>query len=216
MASENYGRLKLLFVDDAAHTRLMLREMLRNTKWSHAEYADCVAAAFDAIRANPPDIVFTDWNMPGQNGLDLIHDIRERLDSPDPLLPVILLTAAGDAEHVMSASKAGASGFLVKPISMSRIIEGVTKVVTQQRPFVVSPRYKGPDRRTGGQAADGERRGQNKLAQDTIVLPPDGLLLAKVRGDPQALREAMRLRSEKIAVVRGVMRDQRRTAAAVR
>ena len=212
MATENYGRLKLLFVDDTAHTRLMLREMLRNTKWSHAEFAESAAAAFEAIQANLPDLVFTDWNMPGQNGLDLIHNIRERLDSPDPLLPVILLTAAGDAEHVMSARKAGALGFLVKPISMSRIIERVTNAVTQQRPFIVSPGYKGPDRRNAGQLAESERRGQDGLPPDAIVVPPDGLLLAKVRGDPEALREAMRRRSEAIAIVRRVVREQRRAA----
>lgn len=96
MPSENYGRLKLLFIDDAPHTRLLLREMLRNTNWSHAEFVDSAKAAIAQIKANPPDVVFTDWQMPGQSGLDLIRAIREFPDLPDPLLPVILLTAKGE------------------------------------------------------------------------------------------------------------------------
>jgi CheY-like chemotaxis protein len=60
VATESYGRLKLLFVDEAAHTRLMLREMLRNTQWPQAAFADSAAAAFQQIRANVPDVVITD------------------------------------------------------------------------------------------------------------------------------------------------------------
>ena len=161
MATENYGRLKLLFVDDAAHTRLMLREMLRKTDWSQVEFADSAAAAFKQIKANLPDLVITDWQMPGESGLDLIRAIRERPDSPDRLLPVILLTASGDAEHVLGARKAGATDFLVKPISMNRIVERVINAVTRPRPFIVSPTYKGPDWRRAGHSGrwQGRRSG---------------------------------------------------------
>ena len=78
--------------------------------WRTADIVDSVAAAYRVIQAEPPDLVFTDWQMPGESGLDLIRYIRERPDSPDPLLPVILLTANGDAEHVLRARKAGADG----------------------------------------------------------------------------------------------------------
>lgn len=202
MSGEHYGRLRLLFVDDASHTRLLLREMLRNTEWTNVEFADSAASAFEQIKANPPDIVFTDWQMPGKNGLDLMHAIRSRPDSPDPLLPVILLTAVGDAEHVLDALNAGAAGFLVKPISLSRITERVVSVVTRQRPFIVSPSYIGPDRRRIGQSMNGELRSQVQLPPDAIVLPPDGLLLARVKGESKAIREAVRRRAEAIAVVR--------------
>jgi CheY-like chemotaxis protein len=81
----------------------MLREMLRTTKWPQAEFADSAASAFQQIRANVPDLVINDWQMPGESGLDLIRMIRQHRDSPDRLLPVILLTANGDAEHVIGA-----------------------------------------------------------------------------------------------------------------
>ena len=202
--AEHYERLKLLFVDDAQYTRFLLREILRGTHWTNAEIVGSAAEAFERIIAEPPDLVFTDWQMPGQSGLDLIRDIRLRPDSPDPLLPVILLTANGDVEHVISAREAGASGYLVKPIALGRITERVVDVVTRQRPFIVSPNYKGPDWRRIDEPADFERRGGDQPASNVIVLPPDGLLLAKVHGDVVAFREAMRRRAEAIAIVKQV------------
>jgi CheY-like chemotaxis protein len=201
MAGLNYGRLKLLFVDDAAHTRLILREILRDTEWPNADFTDSVAAALKQIALNPPDLVFTDWQMPGQSGLDLIRAVRVGQDSRDPLLPVILLTAHGGAEYVLGARKAGATDFLVKPISRTRIIERVINATTRQRPFIISPSYTGPDWRRPVPPGGGEDGSQDQLPPDAIVLPPDGLLLAKVQGDPPAVREAQQRRAMAIAII---------------
>ncbi len=193
----NYGRLKLLFVDDAPNTRLMLRELLRGTEWPNADFADSAATALEMIRRNPPDLVFTDWQMPGESGLDLIRSVRESPESGDPMLPMILLTANGGTEYVLEARKAGATDFLVKPISRARIIERVISAATKQRPFIVSPSYTGPDWRRAAQPGEG----QEPLPPGAIVLPPDGLLLAKVQGDPMAIREAQQRRMTAIAVI---------------
>jgi CheY-like chemotaxis protein len=197
MSRVNYGRLKLLFVDDAPNTRLMLRELLRSTEWPNADFADSAAAALEMIRRNPPDLVFTDWQMPGESGLDLIRSVRAGPDSRDPMLPMILLTANGGTEYVLEARKAGATDFLVKPISRARIVERVISAVTKQRPFIVSPSYTGPDWRRATQPGGG----LEPLPPGAIVLPPDGLLLAKVQDDHMAIREAQQRRATAIAII---------------
>ena len=202
MAGEDYGRLKLLFVDDSPHTCLILREMLRDTIWSHAAFAGDVAAALEEIGRNPPDLVFTDWQMPGGSGLDLIRAIRVQPDIPDPLLPVMVLTASGDAPHVLTARNAGALDFLVKPVTLRRIIERVNAAVTRPPAFVVSLRYVGPDKRRVARPIAVQRRAANKVPPGVTVLPPDFLLRAKVSGEPAALREAMHRRAEAIALIR--------------
>jgi CheY-like chemotaxis protein len=206
MATEDYSCLKLLFVDDAPYTRLLLREIMRGTCWGNAEFAENAFDAFEMIQTNQPDVVITDWQMPGRSGLELIRDIRERPDSPDPLLPVILLTASGDEAHVIAARDAGATGFLLKPISMGRIAEVVVNAITKQPPFIVSPGYKGPERRSAERLAKDERQPQVPRT-DVIKLPPDWLLLAKVRGEPSAIREALRRRAEAIEIVKRVVRS---------
>jgi hypothetical protein len=96
---------------------------------------------------------------------------------------------------------------LVKPISLSRIVERVTNAVTRQRPFIVSATYTGPDWRRSGQQPDGDRAEQDALPEGGIVLPPDGLLLAKIRGEPGAIRDALQRRTEAIATVRRMRRS---------
>jgi CheY-like chemotaxis protein len=202
MPKLNFGRLRVLFVDDEGHTRLLLREMLRGTELSVTEYAHSAQAAFEVIKAGAPDVVFTDWQMPGASGIDLIRMIREDPDSPDPLLPVILLTASGDAAHVINARNAGAAGYVVKPIRLGAILGQVEQVVTRQRPFIASSSYKGPDWRRPGTSGGGESLDQ--LPPDATLLAPDGLLMAKVRSDPVAIRAAVARRAEAIAIVRQV------------
>ncbi len=200
MLPDGYARLRLLFVDDAAHTRLLLREILRNSGLTHIKIVESAVAAYAAIIAEPPDLVFTDWEMPDRSGLELIHDIRQRLDSPDPLLPVILLTANGDKDHVIAARAAGANGFLIKPITLGRIIEQVTDAVTKPSSFIVSATYKGPNRRGIERPTDA-----NRGASEFLELPPDGLLLAKVRGDRGAFRVALDRRAAAIVAARRVI-----------
>ena len=98
--------------------------------------------------------------------------------------------------------KPGQTDYLVKPFSLSRITDRVTSVVTKQRPFIVSSVYKGPDWRRVSHPGNGESQGLDPLPPGAIVLPPDGLLLAKVRGEPEAIRDALQRRAEAIAVVR--------------
>jgi DNA-binding response OmpR family regulator len=204
MAIENYGLLKLLFVDDDSLTRLLLRELLNNSYWRNSVIVESAAAAYDAIMTSPPDVVFTDWQMPNESGLDLIRAIRERPNSPEPLLPVFLLTASGDAEHVRAGRDAGAAGFLVKPISVRGITERVIDVVTRERWFIVSPGYTRPDRQRANRPAKVERRSRGELPAGVVVLPPDGLLKAKVSGDATALRKALRRHANSVALFRAV------------
>lgn len=200
MLPEGYARLRLLFVDDAAHTRLLLREILRGSGLTHIQIVESAAAAFAAIVAQPPDIAFTDWEMPERSGIELIHDIREHPASPDPLLPVILLTANSDKEHVIAARDAGASGYVMKPITLGHILERVVDVVTKPNLFVFSAGYKGPERRGVARPSGSDDGGSGFL-----VLAPDGLLLAKVRGDREAFRAALTRRAEGIEAARRVI-----------
>jgi CheY-like chemotaxis protein len=196
MLPDGYSRLKLLFVDDALPTRILLRETLRGTGLQSVTIVDDATTAFEAIKTNPPDLVFTDWQMPGRSGLDLLRDIREHPESPDPLLPVILLTAKDSAEHVLRGRDAGATAYLIKPITLGRIVERSVDAVTKPRAFVVSRSYVGPDRR--------RTRSTSDPPGDIVVIPPDYLLAAKVKGDRNALRLALQARADAAATVRRI------------
>lgn len=208
MLPDGYAQLKLMFVDDSLPMRVLLREMLRNSGLQEVTIVDGAEVAFEMIRQDPPDLVFTDWQMPERSGLELLRDIRASPDSPDPMLPVIILTVEDRANYVIRGRDAGATAYLVKPVTLGAIIERITDAVVCPRSFVVAPHYLGPDRRQGQSRPRRDRRGAEPPAFEHIIIPPDYLLAAKVRRDWKALERAQQARAEAIALIRRTLHLQ--------
>lgn len=72
------------------------------------------------------DFVLIDWKMPGQNGIQTIHMIREEISTQ---LPIFLMSADDLGEMEEEASKAGIEGFIAKPLFASRLYERLRKYV---------------------------------------------------------------------------------------
>jgi len=198
MLPSGYGALDILIVDDIANTRHILRAILRHMGFTRVSEAAGVAEALRRVREAPPDLIFTDWDMPGASGLDLIRIVRSHPDSPDPTLPVILLTAHGDRQFVKAGRAAGATDFLVKPLAPARIRERILDVVGRPRGFVLAPGYRGPDRRRTDRPVAHDRRSRAAPDGGVLLLPPDGLLMAKVTGDEAAVTRALQVRAAAI------------------
>ncbi len=123
------------------------------------------------------------------------------------MMPVILLTAKDSQDYVIRGRDAGATAYLIKPITLGRIVDRIVEAVTKPRSFVVSPHYIGPDRREGRGP-----HGRDKRVIEGLIIPPDYLLAAKVRGDRIALRQALQARADAIAVIRNVLHQHAMTA----
>jgi DNA-binding NarL/FixJ family response regulator len=119
--------VRVLLVDDDALVRAGLRMIL-----STAEDLDLVAEADDgaravaAVREHRPDVVLMDIRMPQMDGITATAALR-RLDPPPQ---VIVLTTFQADEQVMSALRAGASGFLLKDTPPADIINAVRLVAS--------------------------------------------------------------------------------------
>lgn len=194
MLPSGYGALEILIVDDIANTRQILRAILRHLGFVRVTEASSTTEALEIIKEIGPDLVFTDWDMPGASGLDLIRIVRSHPESPDPTLPIILLTAHGDRQYVKAGRDAGATDFLVKPLAPARIRDRILDVVSRPRGFVSAPGYKGPDRRRLDRPVAQDRRSLDAPAPDVVLSPPDGLLMAKVSGDEMAVKRALQSR----------------------
>lgn len=75
-------------------------------------------SALKAIKDNPPDLVLLDIGLPGMDGIDALQKIKS--ESSDIL--VIMITAYEDIDTVISAMKAGAHDYVVKPIHMEALV----------------------------------------------------------------------------------------------
>jgi DNA-binding NtrC family response regulator len=111
----------LLLIEDDALQRQMIAEQLKHHIPHQLLIASTGRQAWQMIQQHSPylDIVaaFIDVYMPGEDGLTLLSQFRERL----PKTPVIMLTASDSVELAVKSMQMGASDFLVKPIDSNRL-----------------------------------------------------------------------------------------------
>ena len=98
--------------------------------------------------------------MPPTDGLDFVKKVRNSSESPNPYVPIIMLTGYTELYRVKQARDAGISAFLAKPVSARALYKRLTSVVDDQRPFVRNDLYFGPCRRMNVRSnyMGGERR----------------------------------------------------------
>jgi len=108
------SQMRVLVADDDTTCRLVLQATVE--KLGH----DCIVAmdgqdAWEKFEASSPDVLITDWMMPGLNGPELCRRVRERDDGGYTY--VVLATSLGQHENVLVGMESGADDYLTKPIS---------------------------------------------------------------------------------------------------
>ncbi len=120
-------RVRVLLVDDDALVRAGLRMILSSAEdLEVVGEADDGARAVAAVREHRPDVVLMDIRMPEMDGITATAALR-RLEAPPQ---VIVLTTFQADEQVMSALRAGASGFLLKDTPPPEIVAAVRLVAS--------------------------------------------------------------------------------------
>ena len=115
----------VLLVEDEPNIIEAIRFILSRDGWTVRTHADGMSA-LEAVRASPPDVVILDVMLPGRSGFDLLRDIRA-----DPRLaglPVLMLTAKGQARDRRLAERAGATRFMTKPFSNREVLATVREL----------------------------------------------------------------------------------------
>ena len=117
----------ILVVDDEPDVESLFRQQFRRDLRSgrfHMEFAPSAPAALErAADVRDPSLILilSDINMPGMSGLEMLPKVKElRAD-----VPVIMITAYGDAETKRKAIAGGATGLLTKPIDFTELREEI-------------------------------------------------------------------------------------------
>jgi two-component system chemotaxis response regulator CheY len=100
-----------------------------------------------------PDIVIADWMMKPMDGITLTKKVRTDPLSPNPYVPVILMTGFSEKRRVFQARDAGVTEFLVKPFNARDLYRRIAQLIERPRQFVRSEDFFGPDRRRGSSEA---------------------------------------------------------------
>lgn len=118
--------IKILVVDDFPTMRRIVRNLLKELDFVNVDEAEDGAVGLEKVRGGNYGFVVSDWNMPNMDGLAMLQAIRA-----DPLfakLPVLMVTAEAKKENIISAAKAGANGYVVKPFTAITLEEKITKI----------------------------------------------------------------------------------------
>jgi len=112
----------VVLVEDEINIAEAIRFLLSNDGWRVETLANGANAA-EVIRNAAPDLVMLDVMLPGKSGFEILHDLRT--DPATQTLPVLMLTARGQARDREMAEKAGVSKFMTKPFSNSEMLDAV-------------------------------------------------------------------------------------------
>lgn len=117
----------VLVVDDEPDVEALFRQQFRRDLRAERFVMDFANSAPDALtrvgetREHSLILILSDINMPGMTGLEMLPKVK----AMRPEVPVIMITAYGDADTKRKALEEGASGLLTKPIDFSLLREEI-------------------------------------------------------------------------------------------
>lgn len=156
------GSLNVLLVDDNAHMRAIVGTILKGAGVSKPLEVSSGAEALQLMRDHPVDLAIVDFNMFPLDGVEFTKLVRNSHDSPNPFLPIIMMTGHAERHRVEEARDAGVTEFIVKPVTARSVLARINAVIFKPRPFVRCDGYFGPCRRRVDDARyEGPERRQN-------------------------------------------------------
>ncbi|MBL6931265.1 MAG: response regulator [Rhodospirillales bacterium] len=114
--------------------------------------------AFQMFKGQQADLIFSNW-APGHDELKFLNQIRDPETSPNPFVPIIIVTAYSEQPNVIAARDLGMTEFLAAPVSVKSIYQRICSILKDHRVFIKEPKFFGPDRRRhAGSTIQGEER----------------------------------------------------------
>ena len=107
--------MKVLVVDDSKTMLRIIGNVLKQIGIENIMFAENGKEAWNIINTNKIDVLFTDWNMPVMNGLELVKKVRNKEELDD--MPIIMVTTEGGKREVITALKAGVDNYIIKPFT---------------------------------------------------------------------------------------------------
>ena len=127
-------KIRVLLVDDHTLFRSGIKSLLqRNEAFEVVDEAGDGLEGIKRARSHQPDVVLLDLHMPGVSGLEAVKVMAEEM----PEVRVLMLTVSEDAQDLMEALRAGASGYLLKNIETDALVDAIRRAARGES--VVSP-----------------------------------------------------------------------------
>ena len=126
--SRHDGSPLIFVIDDHDDTRELMRQWFEMNGFDVAAFPDGRQAVEDVLRWRP-DVIVMDGRLPDQDGWTITRQVRSGC-GPQSKTPIVLVSAATDAEAQAAAVTSGCDCYMVKPVDLDRLSAVVAKLLT--------------------------------------------------------------------------------------
>lgn len=165
-----FQNLRMLVIEDNKPMLSLIKSLLIAMGVGDVFGATDGERGWEIFRREDPDIVIADWLMSPVDGIAFTKLVRTDPLSPNPYVPVILITGFSEKQRVIEARDAGVTEFLVKPFATKDLYKRLSQVIERPRQFIRSEDFFGPDRRRHRAIPDEEYDGPMRREADEEVM----------------------------------------------
>ena len=123
---------KVLVIDDDKYARSISKKILREFKYEVEVVGDGIKGLKVMLEFHP-DVVLLDLMMPGTSGIEVLKKKRKLTELDD--IQVIMVSAYSEVKQVQTALSLGVADYILKPVTPSKIINRIMKVLQSETPF---------------------------------------------------------------------------------
>lgn len=160
----NFDGLTFLIADGADNFRKIATGILRDFGASSILECKDGDSVLEKLNRSQVDMLLCDAALPGANGFSLIQKLRAE-ENPHRYIPIVLLTSHTQQGNVERARDCGANMVVAKPISPRSLYSRLLWAAENERAFIESENYCGPDRRF---KIEGFPTGVGRRAEDNM------------------------------------------------
>jgi CheY-like chemotaxis protein len=146
-SSINLRDLVFVIADPSSYLCMVIHGMLRGFGANKVLEVRDATGVMQALSNQKIDVLICDGRLPPHGGLKITHAIRRNPENENRTVPILLMTSDTREVTIKTARDVGASMVIAKPLSPSSLYDRLAWVAFNNRPFIDTETYFGPDRR---------------------------------------------------------------------
>lgn len=140
-------KARVLIVDDNLTSLEMITQIMMGFRVLQLKACRSAEEARAMVAVERFDLILVDFEMPGEDGPSLVQYIRSEPRQPNHTAPIVMVNSSTSLQTVARARDAGANMVVKKPIAPTILLSRIEWIARNNRDFVGSSGYCGPDRR---------------------------------------------------------------------
>jgi two-component system chemotaxis response regulator CheY len=122
---------KILFVEDSPTISRIIHDLLSKIGYKKIVHAENGIDALKKIKNNDFDLIITDWNMPGMDGIELVSNLRS--SDAYKSIPIIMASTNKTESDIKKAFDSGINDYIIKPFSNQKLAEKILYQINEQK-----------------------------------------------------------------------------------